>query len=1132
MSTELCLSLDRPVGEEIERVVKTYVDGFTSEHNLVTSERWVELGTDTAGLVEAQVPKKEPIDQTVLKQRTQKTPRLEYYLNQEVGIFDLYGGIKEFAKIKQDIQLQLKGNPSITVDGGIPPDWSKLDYEELVNISVANSGKVSLLDDFLKKYSFASSEGCSITNLTDEINTKYTNAVAKLFQEIAVINASTPSVPGILIGGVAGVGGAAVTGAAKARQQQKVQAAKNLGPKLKQAAKNLFADKALYQEQCFLLSQVGRLLEIKNKAPQRLPYIEDGINKNAPLSVFDEPFGFMNRMTQASHSYNLFNFTTDQLSALVPTIRLYKVMTSPTTGKDLGFVEIKFDTNPAINSYSSKEGPKSALDLFRSSDKRGVGVGLKDFNFTLHGSNPFATKKAIQAKVSIFATSFGDLIKQRIGEVVSVDGEETPRGLDKNYKFADLALKTGKTPEELRTNLSSIQKDNLDKLNFRLKVVVGWAIPTESSDLFNPIDRQAINDSFMNLNLTPTTHEFSFDEMGGVTFNINYLAYIEDYFNNSMFNIFSDKEVDGSRMARRMLYDYLENFNCDSGDINKIKEADAQFIQLERVKSFRRLFSDLVIQNRILYYNLSYNEIREFIRTGKPPPGTDLEPKLDGQINTTDIGNQFKTLTANLSKTGTVDPETLRKFKVSLYSTSREKNKISFFFVSDLIDLIMRNIDESLEELSQEANKDSGAIFNYTNKLSGVIEAGLKEKIDGYFEKGKQNPAIYKEIQKLRKAKEQFKKLRIVLGPIEIKDPFDNTKTYPCTIGDIPITLNYLTDFLTERKLSKDESVYSISSFIKDLTNDLIKNFLNTDSCFSFNTKQKIKLNSATVSCFNRSANNTGSDDITYFITNPKLRKTLGRRNVLQLYNNSDKVTDNNGIKQPVLLVSGPSRHPLQLLQAHREINYQIFYAGRAYPANFMSGDAIEDQRNGIFHYILGKDKGLIKNISLDRTDMPGLKELRFEQEGFDGLTQLREVYNANISCLLNLHTFPGTYIYIDPRGFSPEADINYTQFGIGGYYMITRSEHSIGPGKADTTIVAKWVAHASKEVEASNRDTGIVSQNEQAPRKCVAAKRSSSFIDRFSQAVVIDDLQELGLAIADPLSFALQAAFDINRKQ
>ena len=160
----------------------------------------------------------------------------------------------------------------------------------------------------------------------------------------------------------------------------------------------------------------------------------------------------------------------------------------------------------------------------------------------------------------------------------------------------------------------------------------------------------------------------------------------------------------------------------------------------------------------------------------------------------------------------------------------------------------------------------------------------------------------------------------------------------------------------------------------------------------------------------------------------------------------------------PVLLVSGPSRSPLHLLQASREFNYQIFYAGRAYPVELMNGDEATDLDNGIFHYILGKDRGLVKNISLDRTDMTGLKELRFEQEGFDGLTQLREVYNTNIDSMLNLHTFPGTYIFVDPRGFSPEAGIDYTQFGIGGYYMITRSEHSIGPGKADTKIVAKWL--------------------------------------------------------------------------
>lgn len=875
----------------------------------------------------------------------------------------------------------------------------------------------------------------------------------------------------------------------------------------------VFADKAAYQEQCFLLSQIKKLLELKNKMPQRLPYTEDGINRNAPLSVFDEPFGFMNRMTQAKHSYNLFNFTTQQLSALVPTIRLYKIMTSSKTGKDLGYVEIKFDTNPTIKSYSSNEGSKSALDLFRSSNKRGIGVGLKDFNFTLHGSDPFAAKKAINGKVTIFANSFGDLIKERIGEVVRIsDIEDKSEFLDKNYKFADLALRTGKTPEDLRKNLSSIQKDNLDKLNFRLKVVVGWSIPSENSALFNSADREAINDSFMNLNLTPTTHEFSFDEMGGVTFSINYLAYIEDYFNNSMFNIFSDKEVEGNRIARKMLYDYLQNFNCSANDIDEIKKADAQNIQLERVKSFRRLFTDLMLEKRMLYYNLSYTEISNFIKTGRVPEGDNLIPKIDGQPNTTEIDREFDTMSRRI-RMGKGTNEVIEKFKVSLFSTSRETNKISFFYVSDLLDLIMRNIDETLEELSKESDQNSGVIFNYSSNIE-AINPELKDKLDKYFKEAKENKAILKEIQKLTKAKEQFRKLRIVLGPMEIKDPFNETETYPCTIGDIPVSLNYFTDFLTDRKLSRDESSYPISNFIKDLTNDLIRNFLNTDSCFSFNTKQRIRLNSATVSCYNRSGNQTGSDDITYFITNPKLRESLGRRNVLQLYNNS------NLIVKPVLQVSGPSRKAIQLLQADREYNYQIFYAGRSYPANLMSGNSNQDLKHGIFHYVLGKDRGLVKNISLERTDMPGLKELRFEQEGFDGLTQLREVYNANIDCLLNLHTFPGNYIYIEPRGFSPEANIDYTQFGIGGYYMITRSEHSIGPGKADTKIIAKWVSHASKEE--NNQNSGIISDREEIPRKCISDKRSDSFAKTFADAVTIHDPSSLLEAAKNPIQFGL----------
>ena len=62
-----------------------------------------------------------------------------------------------------------------------------------------------------------------------------------------------------------------------------------------------------------------------------------------------------------------------------------------------------------------------------------------------------------------------------------------------------------------------------------------------------------------------------------------------------------------------------------------------------------------------------------------------------------------------------------------------------------------------------------------------------------------------------------------------------------------------------------------------------------------------------------------------------------------------------------------------------------------------MVGDREADQSGGIFHYMLGRDVGIVKNISLSKTDSPGLKEVRFEQEGYQGLTQLREIYDVNI---------------------------------------------------------------------------------------------------------------------------------------
>jgi hypothetical protein len=883
-------------------------------------------------------------------------------------------------------------------------------------------------------------------------------------------------------------------------------------------------DKAIYQEQCFLLSQLTPLIELKRKNHiPRLPYVStvsavkgttektETINRNAPILIYDEPFGFINRLTQTPHSRRLFNLTTDKLSSLVPTIKLYKVQTDPGTGKDVGYVEVKFDTNPAVKSYA---GEKSALDLFRNSKKRGVGVGLKDFNFTFHGSDPFAAKKAIQAKLSIFATSFGDLIQDRRGDYTALAQEFSKKAPLANYKFADLALKTGRTPDDLRTKMTAIQKDNLDKLNFRLKVVMGWAIPQNYLPTFTKQEREAVNDSFININLTPTTHEFSFDEMGGVGFDINYLAYIEDYFNNSMFNIFSSKGIEGNRIGRKLFYEFLTNEKCEADEISKAKEVDAGFIQQEKTQSFAKIMMQLSGQKKILYYNLDYKQISTFLQTGKLAGGIP-KPTNDSGPNVRKLRDAFKTAISNAGAEG---DSIIEGLQASLVSTSRESNKISFFYISDLIDVIMQNIEESLEKLTSDLNGGDKSAFNYYDKISKTDQDFIKikkeyEKFldqmtssevidydDGSSATIIKKTSIMKEVEKLMKAREQFKKLRIILGPMEVKDPFNENKTSFCSIGDIPISLNYFTEFLTEKVLSKEQAYYPITNFIKDITNELIRNFINNDSCFSFNTKQRVRLNSSVITGFNCADKpKLYKDDITYYIdthSDPTTNKDkMAQYGVGNVFNLSDPKA--RRIK-PVINVSGPSRLPVDLAQPNREINYYVFYAGRAYPVEKMQGNEEQDAKDGIFHYILGKDRGIVKNISLDRTDMTGLKELRFEQEGFDGLTQLREVYNANIDCLLNMHTFPGTYIYVDPRGFSPEMrkDENgndFTQFGIGGYYMITRSEHSIGPGKADTKITAKWVADTGGGNDVNNNKKPATSDEQDKPKKCTTSRRNTS---------------------------------------
>jgi len=940
--------------------------------------------------------------------------------------------------------------------------------------------------------------------------------------------------------------------------------------------------KAAFQEQCFLLSKIFPLVAYKKDSldaseGKRLPYVHgnefykvpDGPGVgcltfqtpypgNASLQIDGSSFGFMNLMTTDPAIFPFFQAHHSQLSMLQPMMRFFKVTEKIVDGEEkLSEKEINFDAFERNFPL-----PFSPQQMLMSSTQRGVGAGVKSFNFTYDGSNPFAAKKSIKAKLVIFANSFDELMKCR-GNCDSDDPSE-------GYRYIDLALKTGgprigqtegstsgrasgQTGEDplacIPTNSglsddhqqqnTTTNEDALDKLNFRLKAVVGYAPPpnlstdygsgktslsrltadfdfygienrgnrignlaadfqgTTATQRYNSI-RAAVDSSFVTLNLTPTTHDFKFDDMGRVTFTINYLAYVEDFFDQRHFNIFSNLEIAKFMLIRRMRFDKLKKI-CNNEEINDLKEKEKGEVGQNKLSNLKSLTQNLFEAGKVQFYNISYNQLRDWtsegpyanlgssinISSGSPKAIRDVATRIEQDVNAQlASGGDGAGREAELSK---------RLF--SKYVNDINEQAVPFFYVCDLLDTILAGIDAYLSEngmqnMIDEINAPNAPV---ADRIAEITEC------DKEYEK-----------YKLRKFADEYKRFRAVLGPVEIVNPINISQSQFVNLGDLPISIKYFNEWLTSKLLKKDRAVYTLPRFLNDFFNHLIRNFLNNDTCFNYNIKQKIKLNQAAVTDytspdaaeFKTAGGFNGMDTLTYhtFLANWRRRQggdTALYKPIKLVPLATENIPTQDGgygsqgeLMAPLLNISGPSpQNPRNVAASmedaggiDRETNYMIYYAGRTRPTELMTGNIIKDARNGIMHFNHGQDVGIVKKVELNKTTSPGLAEVRFEQDGWDGqdgLEQLRVMYDATISTFCLPNVFPGQYLYVDPRSFSPSEGSNYgkkydlTRLGIGGYFMAYKIEHRLGVGEAETTIHAKWVAEVTKDDGKSGTEFG-----------------------------------------------------------
>ena len=840
-----------------------------------------------------------------------------------------------------------------------------------------------------------------------------------------------------------------------------------------------------FRDQCYIQKNIWPLITLRRGSnfdkKTTLPY-HNG-KGNSSIMCAADPYGFMNLLASNPSALNMFDMPHSVLSNLQPVVRFYKIETDK-NGKDLDEVEITFP---------SSTDKQDIRDVFKNKRARGFGIGMKSFDWSMEGTDPFAAKRMIMGKLTIHATTFAELLKDR--ETKTLSGNPT------TFKYADLAIKTGTTalqelhPSACTAQINELKEDPAYNLNFRLKVVVGYALP-QKIDIRGADKRlyeKAISDSFATYDLIPTIHEFNFEDDGRLQFIINYQAYIQDFFDTPYFDIFASATKDSVRLFElrmKKAFAAATNNAKSSAQKDDKSETDANVIKGLKEKNLKSILTSLFEKRKIYYYDIAYTELNRAMSSDGILPVRDsnadlknedqvrneinnLKNKASAEQNTATqnlIKKKIKRLQDQLEKESHLDIKNSSTFNTDTY------RKVGFFYFYDLIDIILENIEASLE------------IYP---KLLGKMEPVLNA------EKVKQ-----REMAALVKTKNNFSKLRVLLGPMEIRDPKE-PKTYRhISMGEIPISVKYFSEWTADKMLNGDRYTYNLSSFIEEFTKNFLAVFLNDDTCGGKRATQPSAFHSTTLTSYA----DTDLDEIT---------------SAMVMF---DELTDKGNLRdlwvpQPGTVGFLNTMGSRAIPQARSNLgpgpnrNWMIFYSGRTSPKSKMSGVRGEDTARGIHHYILGQDRGIVKTIRLEKSPAPMLRELRYEQEGYDGLMQLREVYNANVDMFLLPNTFPGQIIFIDPRGFAPDTKgytsvnedssgkgrtsvdkFELSRYGIGGYYLIIKASHRIAEGERNTQIIAQWMHAQEKSGNDPPASGGDVDENtEESIIKCRVRKTEQS---------------------------------------
>ena len=800
----------------------------------------------------------------------------------------------------------------------------------------------------------------------------------------------------------------------------------------------------------------------------------------------------------------LFSLTSDEISALVPKARMFKVVYP---------VGSEGDPDQAVNieiPFDDHTDPNNILNITNSRKGRAGGVGLKSFEWVSLGTNP-ANVNIFEANVTIYFQSIDQLFEKRrdYPDDVGVSPETRKKGV----RFADLLVQQAKFD-------SYNEKETFNEDYFRLKAVVGWAQPTGNNwktDKRKKKIRALLSKMTTNMSLSLVSHELDFREDGSLEVKIKYISAVEGIMNSPKANVLRGnpvynslrKKAEAALKSKREEYDKiykeesLETPSKDSDDNSPAKtKIEKEIETLEKDAKTRKILT----KNAKYSTFISELLINGKIKTLKVPKIT-IDHLSQTTLNSLSTGGYADILEYNRRRIKTAETN---KSVASSDSTSPESK-------AALIKLLQTDSDVANRRLSEEQ-----------------IEAEAERIL---------------ELEKTRKAGGKESADALALDEDNRYSKEESAKRYAERLENLSETnTKEITEYIGEDGVVLDQGLcaadYYLVKFFRlgDLIDIVLEGLflpenkeLTTGTGF-FDKKVKVVLGSFTYNDYGEEASGgrgknreiIGDDGKSFVVKilegKEKVmnladipisleifqrwfnQKVVSPGKEQYLFSNfiRDVVTDlipmslgqncyEYAPKQKIRFVMTPitvnakeggffssdtSENPTPTRISQESIpvpsgllpdestteDILYIYAETQSPYR-LKGNYDEDSKKGIPHFYWGSSTGIVKSISFSREDQPFLQEANI-QRGMDDTSVgvgkiLREKYNAAINLFGNNLYWPGQKVYVNPSvqvlGKSSNAESRIRELGFGGYYDIVKTESSILPGVFETKLETKW---------------------------------------------------------------------------